>query len=476
MLLVSAPLLLALAPAALPQDAPADQDPRPNVVLLFADDLGWMDLGCQGSSFYETPHLDALAASGARFSQAYAAAPVCSPTRVGLMSGQHPARLHTTDYFTGGRRGRLLPAEYDSALPLEQETLAELFGAQGYRTFFAGKWHLGGEGYGPLEQGFDHNVGGFQRGMPPGGYFSPYKNPALEDGPEGEHLTDRLTEECLSFLEGVGEDPFLLVLSWYAVHTPLQTKPELRAKYQAKADALPESEAPRFLPEGARQARQVQDHAVYAGMLESLDTSVGRVLAALEARGLDENTIVLFSSDNGGLSTSEGSPTSNVPLRAGKGWMYEGGIRVPLLLRAPGRTQAGSVFDEPVITMDIAPTLLELAGLGARPDQHLDGRSLVPLLSEGEAWAPRSLYWHYPHYGNQGGSPSGGVRRGPYKLIEWFEDGRLELYDLERDLGEQRELSAEQPELAAELSAELRAWRASVDARMPRPNPEYEQD
>jgi len=472
---VALALCASLVPAA-PQgatDRSAQPPRRPNVVLLLADDLGWRDLGCTGSTFYETPHLDRLAAEGMSFTHAYAACPVCSPTRVSVLSGKYPARLATTDYFGGRRKKQLLPAPYLDHLPLEETTLAEAFRSAGYRTAFFGKWHLGGAGFGPLEQGFEVNVGGFERGHPPAGYFAPYRIPTLPDGPAGEHLTERLTDEACAFIDEHAEEPFFVMLAWYAVHTPLQTTPELQAKYVAKREALPAPEGPRFLPEGEREARQVQDHAVYAGMVESMDTSAGRVLAKLEELGLAGDTIVLFTSDNGGLSTSEGSPTSNVPLRAGKGWMYEGGIREPFLVRAPGITRAGTMSTVPVITTDIAPTLLALAGLEPLPAQHVDGVDLSALLAGGGAPQRDALFWHYPHYGNQGGSPCSAVRVGSDKLIEFFEDGRLELYDLAADPGEGTDLTAERPEQAAALHARLKAWRADVGARLPTPNPDF---
>ncbi len=451
------------------QAAPAR---RPNVVFLLADDLGWKDLGCYGSSFYETPNLDRLAASGMRFTQAYATAPVCSPTRASIMAGKYPARMNTTDYFGGRRKKKLLPAEYIQYLPLEELTIAEALGEAGYATFFAGKWHLGrGDEFAPEAQGFDGNAGGFWRGHPPS-WLAPYKNPKLADGPEGEYLPERLTEESLRFLEEHADEPFLLYFSYYLVHTPLVTKPELKAKYEAKAAALPPHDGPRFVPEGEREARQVQDHAVYAGMVQSLDDSVGRLLDKLDELGLAEDTIVIFTSDNGGLSTSEGSPTSNVPLRAGKGWMYEGGIREPLLVRWPGVAEPGGECDVPVTATDFYPTILGMAGLPPRPEQHVDGVDLTPLL-RGEAELEREeLFWHYPHYGNQGGSPCGAIREGDLKLIEFYEDSRVELYDLASDLGETRDLSLRRPATAARLRARLAAWRDAVDARMPRPNPD----
>jgi arylsulfatase A-like enzyme len=465
-------LAVALLSSAAQQPA-ASEAKRPNFVFFLADDLGWSDLGAYGSTFYETPNIDRLASEGTRFTNAYAACPVCSPTRASIMAGKYPARMNTTDYFGGGRKARLLPAPYVHHLELSEVTLAEALKSAGYATFFAGKWHLGGKGFEPEAQGFDGNAGGFRAGHPPAGYFSPYKIPTLSDGPKGEHLTERLTDECLKFLDGQGEEPFLLYFSYYAVHTPLQTKPELKKKYEEKAAQLPPAEGPKFIPEGKRKARQIQDHAVYAGMLQSLDESVGRVLAKLDELKLADDTIVIFTSDNGGLSTSEGSPTSNLPLRAGKGWLYEGGIREPLVVKWPGVTQAGSVIATPVISTDFYPTMLAMAGLAAMPAQHMDGANLAPLLAEGAAPERKDLFWHYPHYGNQGGTPGCAIRSGDLKLIEWFEDDHVELYDLANDIGEHHDLSAKRPEDVARLRKKLAEWRKAVDAQMPSVNPDF---
>ncbi len=454
--------------------AAASENRKPNFVFFLIDDMGWKDAGCYGSSFYETPNIDRLAAQGTRFTDAYAACPVCSPTRVSIMTGKYPARIDLTDYLVGRRRGKLIPADYIHQMPLEEVTVAEAFKDAGYRTCFVGKWHLGKEPYSPERQGFDVNIGGWRAGHPYAGYFSPYKNPKLEDGPKGEYLTDRLTDESIRFLEASKDKPFLLYLSHYAVHTPLQAKKAIIEKYKAKAEGLPPPTGPKWRPEGKRRCRQIQDHAVYAAMVQSMDESIGRVLDKLEQLGVADNTIVIFMSDNGGLSTSEGHPTSNVPLRAGKGWLYEGGIREPMIVKWPGVTQAGSLCREPVISTDFYPTMLEMAGLPKRPQQHRDGASLVPLLKDPSKSLDRqAIFWHYPHYGNQGGSPGGAVRAGAYKLIESYEDDHVELYNLKKDIGEKHDLSKEMPEKAAELRAMLHRWRKAVDAKMPRPNPDW---
>lgn len=449
---------------------------RPNVVLIVADDLGWADISPNNpDTFYETPNLQRLADRGVRFTQAYAAAPVCSPTRASLMTGRHPARLRTTDYFCGRRAAALLPAEYECALPLEEITIAERLRDEGYRTFFAGKWHLGPEGFWPEDQGFQKNRGGWTRGGPYGGdkYFSPYGNPRLEDGPPGEHLPDRLARETARFIEEDDDAPFLAVLSFYSVHTPLMGPKELVAKYRERKKDL--EHGPIWGQEGDRKVRLVQEHAVYASMVESMDAAVGVVLDSIDAAGLVENTIVIFFSDNGGLSTSEGHPTSNLPLRAGKGWLYEGGIREPCIVAAPGVTPPGTECDSPISSNDFLPTMLELCGVVSPDPRPLDGRSFVPSLrSPDEDRGRRALHWHYPHYGNQGGAPSGAIRDGDWKLIEWFENDPVELYDLSSDPGERRNLAVAHPEVADRLREALRAWRTGVDAAMPTPNPDFE--
>ncbi|HEV7222647.1 MAG TPA: sulfatase [Pirellulales bacterium] len=459
--------------------ATAAEPTRPNIVFFLADDLGRHDLGCYGSTFYETPHLDRLAKEGARFTAAYAACPVCSPTRASIMSGQWPQRTGVTDYIGAAapekwnRNTKLLPAAYADRLGLDEPTLAKALKAAGYATFFAGKWHLGPEGWWPENQGFDVNRGGVTRGAPNGGgkYFSPYDNPRLADGPPGEHLPDRLATETTKFIESNRQRPFFVYFSLYSVHTPLMAREDLRKKYEAKRRRL--ALEPEWGREGERDVRLVQEHAVYAGMVEAMDQAVGKVLGKLDELGLAENTLVIFTSDNGGLSTSEGWPTSNVPLRGGKGWMYEGGIGEPLLVRWPKEVKAGTVVGAPVSSPDFFPTLLEAAGAKPQPGQTLDGLSLMPLL-RGGALPERALFWHYPHYGNQGGAPGAAIRRGDWKLIEWLEDGRAELFDLAADPGEQLDLAAEQPERVAKLRAELQDWQREVGAKFPTPNPAYD--
>jgi len=430
---------------------------RPNIILILADDMGAHDLGCTGSSFYETPRLDRLASEGMQFTQAYAACPVCSPTRAALMTGRYPARVKITDYIPGARVGKLLPAEYLHQLPHEETTVAEAVKQAGYKTGMYGKWHLGGEGYLPDSQGFDEADSG-ENGR----------------GFAGVDRADPVTENALAFLDRNKDQPFLLYLPHNLVHTPLLGKDSLLPKFDAKAAALPaKTEAERFRPERDRQDRRVQDHAVYAAMMADIDAQVGRVLDKLDELKLADNTLVIFTSDNGGLSTSEGSPTSNAPLRAGKGWLYEGGIRVPLIVRWPGVVKPGSTSSTPVISTDYFPTILAAIGAPSHPEWHMDGMSLLPLLQQSGELTARPLYWHYPHYGNQGGIPGGAVREGDWKLIEFFEDDHVELYNLADDPVEATDLAAKEPERAKQLRQQLHDWRSSVDAKMPSLNPNY---
>lgn len=475
-------LLLAVALSATHASLAAAEAKRPNIVFFLADDLGQRDLGVYGSTFYETPHIDRLARDGARFTDAYAACPVCSPTRASILTGQWPQRTGITDYIAPGnvngpekwkRNTPLLPAPNHDRLDLDSPTLAKAMKAAGYATFFAGKWHLGPEGHWPENQGFDVNRGGNERGGPYGGrkYFSPYANPRLTDGPAGEHLPDRLATETGRFIAENRDRPFFAYLSFYSVHTPLMARDDLQRKYEEKRRRL--GLEAKWGREHDRDVRLVQEHAVYAGMVEAMDLAVGKVLAKLDELGLRENTIVIFTSDNGGLSTSEGWPTSNLPLRGGKGWMYEGGIREPLIVRWPAVVSPGRVISTPITSPDFFPTLLEATGTRSAPGQTLDGVSLMPLF-RGGTLPERALYWNYPHYGNQGGAPSAAIRRDGWKLIEWMEDQRVELYNLERDPGEQTDLANREPQRVAALRAELKAWQTDTQVRFPTPNPKYD--
>jgi len=446
------PLLLGILFLAIGScSGPGNSEPKPNIIFILVDDLGWADLGCYGSTFHETPNIDRLAGESMRFTDAYAACPVCSPTRASIMTGRYPARIHVTDWIPGRQAyagaqpcDRLLSREFELEVKLEEVTIAEALKDAGYSTFFAGKWHLGEDSiYWPEHQGFEINKGGWSVGSPRGGYFSPYINPRLESGPEGENLTDRLTDESIRFIEEHTEEPFFLYLSFYTVHNPMQGKPELIEKYEKKIQEFgldkktmetADREWIKYASPGGRYIERVQQgHPIYASMIETLDTNVGELISSLEAQGLEENTIIFFMSDNGGLSTSEGSPTSNFPLRGGKGWLYEGGIREPMFIKWPGSGSQGSTCSIPVISTDFYPTILEMAGLELKPEQHMDGISLSSLLTGDIEVKERPIFWHYPHYSNQGGKPGAAIRMGDLKLIEFFEDNSVELYDLSAD-------------------------------------------
>jgi len=418
---------------------------RPNIILILADDLGWADLGCYGSTFHESPRLDRLAAEGVRFTDAYSAAPVCSATRASIMTGKYPATVDLTDFIPGHQRpwAKLAKVEFSQQLPLEEISIARALKRAGYVSANIGKWHLGGEGCQPGDHGFDH-------------VFHSGEN-------DDDKQVRALTENTLEFIEANQDRPFLCILSHYTVHIPLEAKERLTAKYAAKADP-----------------NAKQNNPTYAAMIEVMDDSVGRVLDKLDELGIADNTVVMFMSDNGGLVQwyiGDGPVvTSNEPLRGEKGTLYEGGLRVPLIVRWPGRTRKGAVSDAPVTTADLFPTWCEMAGVEFEVtlNHEIDGESMVPLLT-GHGWLSReSIYFHYPHYHHA--PPMGVIRRGDLKLIERFEDGGTELYDLRADIGEGRDLSEERPDTVRDLLAELRAWRESIGAKVPEPNPDYDPD
>lgn len=435
---------------------------RLNFVLILVDDLGWSDVGCYGNTFHETPHIDRLAKQGMRFTNGYAAAPVCSPTRISVLTGKYPARLHLTDWLPGRRdrpSQKLLQPKIIQQLPLEEPNLARMLKPAGYVTASIGKWHLGGPQFYPDKQGFDLNIGGTQTGGVPGGYFK-FKTPTLTLRDDKEYLTDRLTEEAEKFMEQNKDKPFFLYLPHYAVHIPLQAKKELVARYEAR------------IKPGA-----THNNALYAAMIHSVDDSVGRLMKKLDDLKLADRTVIIFTSDNGGLTVREGAntpATTNAPLNGGKGDLYEGGIRVPWIVRWPGVVRPASTCDAPISTIDCYPTMREMAGIEPKAGETVDGVSLVPLLKQSGGIGRDALYWHYPHYSNQGGKPGGAIRQGAYKLIEFFEDGRLELYNLKNDVGEKQNLVAKMPDKARELQKLLHDWRRAVKAQMPRPNPDYD--
>ena len=450
--------------------APLSAQKLPNFLVIVVDDLGYMDIGANNPDcFYETPHIDAFAKSGMRFTDGYASNPVCSPTRYSLITGRYPTRVDATNFFSGKRSGKFSPAPLNDKMPLDEITIAQALKAKDYATFFAGKWHLGPtEEYFPQNRGFDINMGGGHRGGPYSGgkYFGPFKNPNLKpDSPKGEHLPTRLARETTKFIDDNKDGPFLAYLAFYSVHTPLMGRPDLVEKYKKKAASITGKEfgdEEQVFGDKPRKVRILQDHAVYGAMVEAMDEAIGTVLQHLEESGLDENTIVIFTSDNGGLSTSEGSPTSNLPLRGGKGWVYEGGIRIPWIIRYPGVTQPDTTSAELISSIDLFATLTAAADIPV--EQTIDGIDLAPAL-KGDELDRQSLFWHYPHYSNQGGIPGGAVREGDYKLFERYEDGSLELYNLKEDIGEQNDLAKENPERVEEMRGRLHKWYQDLDAK-----------
>lgn len=424
--------------------------------------MGATDLGCFGSRFYQTPNIDALAADGMRFTQAYSACTVCSPSRSSIMTGKYPARLHLTDWIAGHGYpwAKLKPPEWTQYLPLEERTLAEAVKPAGYRTASIGKWHLtppkDSATFYPDKQGFDVNIAGTYRGQPPA-YFSPYGIETLADGPKGEYLTDREATEALRFIEAHRKEPFLVYLPHHTVHNPVQSKPETVERYRRNVEP------------GAPHR-----HPGYAAMIDHLDENVGRLRRALRDMDLEKRTVVIFTSDNGGLLQN----TTNLGLRAGKGSAYEGGVRVPLIVCWPGVTKPGAACDVPVIGADLYPTVLDAAAAKPAAGQIIDGVSLSPLLRAGGRrpgnWKRDDLFWHYPHYHPGGATPYSAIRSGNWKLIQFHEDNRAELYDLEKDPGETTDLAARTPNKVRDLRARLHHWREQVGAQMPVPNPDYD--
>ncbi len=458
----------------------------PNVLFIVVDDLGYNDLGFMGSKFYETPNIDKLAKSGMIFTNAYSTCQVCSPSRASLLTGKFPARHGITDYI-GARSGeswrkakrytKLLPANYLHHLPFKPITLAEALQEQGYETFFAGKWHLGGEGSFPENHGFKVNRGGYSAGGPySGGYFSPFNNPKMEDYPDekGISLSMKLANETSKFIETYKDEKFLAYLAFYAVHAPIQTSSGKWEKYRAKADSMGIQEKG-FEMERILPYRLHQDNPVYAGLIEQVDEAVGHVLNTLKKLNLDRKTIIIFTSDNGGVVSGDNYSTNLLPLRGGKGYQWEGGIRVPAFICVPWINLKDKKNNTPVTGADFYPTILDLAGMELKPEEHTDGVSLLPLL-EGGTIKERPLYWHYPHYGNQGGEPSSIIREGKWKLIHYWEDGRNELYDLDADIGERHDLSEQKPEIVQKMDKKLEDWLQSVNAEYAEPDPLFSED
>lgn len=496
---------------------------KPNIVFVLIDDMGWSDVGVYGSPFYETPNIDRLAAEGMRFTDAYATCHVCSPSRASVLTGKYPARLGLTDWIQGrGNRDfqRLQTAEIKQSLPLEETTIAEVLRDQGYRTGMFGKWHLGEAEAGPLNQGFDVQVPqNWYKGWPKAGYHYPFEMDGLE-GEKGDYLTDKLTDEALRFIEASKDQPFFLYMSYFAVHDPIQGRADLVAKYTEKRRNLsrddkpftlegnPDSEtkftseqlnemietpvyaAYRLLPNQMVKIKQRQDNPQFAAQVECVDENIGRLLTRLKHLGLDENTIVIFTSDNGGMSAANLSNASRnispdkldsayagsvLPLRGAKGWMYEGGIRVPLIIKWPGKVKAGSESAELVTGTDYYPTILQMAGLPLMPEQHIDGVSLTPILAGKKELNRDAIYWHFPHYSNHGlQSPGAAIRYRQYKLLEYFENGTVQLFDLSEDLSEQNDLSKIHPKIVKHLQGKLQTWHDEVGAKMMSLNPNYD--
>ena len=464
-------LLFALSATCTLSDLQAKERP-PNVIFLLVDDWGWTDAASFGSDLYETPHIDALVARGTKFTDGYAACTVCSPTRAAYMTGKYPARLHLTDWIEGHKRknAKLQIPQWQMWLGHKEVTLAEALQSAGYVTCHVGKWHLskrgaGVEGYYPEKHGFDVNIAGTSWGAP-GSYFFPFRRAKASGEPrvgkipnrgkQGDYLTDVLTNAALDFIDQNQKKPFFLSFPYYNVHTPIQGKAEYVEKYKKK------------IKPGMRHT-----NATFAAMVQSVDDSVGRITAKLEELGLAQNTVIFCTGDNGGLSR-RGGPTNNAPLRAGKGSSYEGGVRVPTMVTWPGSTKPGTVCAEPVITCDFYPTILEITGVTGDADHNsnIDGVSLVPILKDSKAGLDRdAIYWHYPHYHPGGATPYGAIRAGDWKLIEFFEDMHVELYNLKDDIGEKTDLSEKLPDRTRQLREQLHGWRKRVDAQMPKPNP-----
>ncbi len=448
---------------------------KPNILFILVDDLGYHDLGVTGSTFYETPNIDKLANEGVIFTNGYASSRVCSPSRASIMTGKFTARHGITDWIgakagedwrTRNHHDKLLPADYVRQLPQDDLTIAEAFKENGYKTFFAGKWHLGGNGSHPEDHGFDINIAGIDAGSPRGGFFSPWNNPKLKNKQKCENLTLRLANETANFITKHKDSAFFAFLSFYAVHAPIQTTQTKWKKYRDKADSLGIAENG-YKMERVLPIRQVQDNPIYGGLVETMDDAVGVVLKALKDNGVDENTIVVFTSDNGGVASGDNYATSNLPLRGGKGYQWEGGIREPYFIKVPWLNSSGAKTEFPAINTDFYPTLLDLANIPSIPEQHIDGISLKPLLEGKSLNINRPLYWHYPHYGNQGGEPASMIQQNGWKLIHYWEDGHEELFKMPFSEKDSFNVISLNPEIAKTLSENLLNWLNSLDAKYP---------
>ncbi|MCA0932473.1 sulfatase [Lutimonas saemankumensis] len=442
---------------------------KPNVVLILVDDLGWTDLGVYGSDLYQSPNIDNLASEGVRFTNSYSSCTVCSPTRASIVTGKYPARNNVTDWIEGHKYpwAKFNVPDWNMSLSEEEYTMAEAFKDAGYKTAHFGKWHLGEKEVNwPENHGFDVNIAGWKKGSPnlnkktgTKGYFSPYGNPRIEDGPEGEYLTERLSNEVINFIDQNADKPFFINFWLYNVHTPLQAKQDKIDKYKD-------------LVKAETRHRNVK----YAAMVEHTDDAVGKIINKLKEKGLYENTIILFSSDNGGLIGRSKNPvTNNYPLRTGKGDIYEGGVRIPTIIYTPNSSVKGIKIDDPIISMDYYPTLMELAGITSDKTrkQTIDGKSLASLIHESTPLDRDAVYWHYPHYHQEGGVPYSSIRYKDFKLIQNFENDTFELYNLQNDIGESVNVIKEFPEEFELMKDKLEAWRQDVKAQYVTPNPDY---
>lgn len=500
------------------------QNLKPNIIFFFVDDLGWTDVACYGSPFYETPNIDLLAEEGVRFTDAYAACHVCSPTRASVLTGKYPATLNLTDWLTGRKDTpfqKLLNADKVQNLPYEETSIAEALKGLGYKTAILGKWHLGEDPSDPTAHGFDMHLPDWAKGWPKKGYFAPFDMKGFEDSEDGDYLTDRLTDEAVKYIETMKHEPFFLYMSHFTVHDPIQGRPDLVEKYKKKLKNQAVSDRPDFILEGNPDnpnnpsneelaefmntpeflnnfktfpsdlalIKQKQDNIEFAGMVESMDESLGRIMKKLKELKLEENTIIFFYSDNGGMAGMNGTPkrelkehqldeaysTANLPLRGAKGWLYEGGIRVPLIIKHPKIGKAGIQSDLPVSSVDMYPTILNMVDAPELIADDIEGINISPAI-RGETMTRGAIYWHFPHYSNHGmQSPGGAIREGDYKLLEYFENGTVQLFNLKNDIGEQTDLSKIEIGKTKELKIKLQQWRDKVNANMMLPNPNYDQ-
>ena len=499
------------------------KDNKPNIVFFLVDDLGWTDVGCFGSSFYETPNIDALAEEGVRFTDAYAACHVCSPTRASVITGKYPATINLTDWLPGRIDfpfQKFSNAKINQHLPYDEITIAEALKEYGYKTAMIGKWHLGEDPSNPMAHGFDMHIPDWAKGWPKDGYFAPFGMKGLEDSNEGDYLTDRLTDEAVKYIENNKDNAFFLYMSHYAVHDPIQGRKDLVEKYSGKLENMDKNSSPAYvlegnpdnpdnpsreelgrilsspvyephklLPNDIVKIKQKQDNVEFAGMVESMDESLGRILAKLKELSIEDHTIIFFYSDNGGMAAANfGNPnriiselkldiaysTSNLPLRGAKGWMYEGGIRVPLIIKWPGEGKKNARCSVPVTSVDMFPTIMNMIGYPEGIGRDKEGVDISPLV-KGETMERGPIYWHFPHYSNHGmQSPGGAIRDGDYKLLEYFENGTVQLFNLKDDIGEKNDLSKTDIIKAEELTKKLHEWREKVGAKMMEPNPDYD--